>query len=63
MVIMISSFVVLRQIYLFIITHFVSNTAMFVGLSYPVGRAICCAVEIAYFFLRRNRKYESFSQI
>ncbi len=56
MVIMLTSFVALRQIYLFVITRFVSNTPELVGLSYPVGWTLCCVMEVTYFFLRWNRK-------
>ncbi len=56
MVIMILNFVVVRQIYLFIMTHFISNTERLVGLSYPVGWTACCIVEVAYFYLRWKKK-------
>lgn len=56
MVIMILNFVVVRQIYLFIVTHFISNTERLVGLSYPVGWTACCIVEVTYFYLRWKRK-------
>lgn len=56
MVIMIFSFVVLRQIYLFIMTHFISNTPTWVGLGYPLGWVMCCFIEVTYFYLRYKRK-------
>lgn len=52
MVIMILNFVVVRQIYLFVVTHFVSNTAQLVGFSYPVGWTSCCIVEVLYYYFR-----------
>ena len=57
MIIMISSFVVIRQIYLFLITRFVANTPRLVGFGYPVGWISCCVLEILYFILRfvRNK--------
>lgn len=58
MIIMIMNFVVVRQIYLFVVTHFVSNTERLVGLSYPVGWTACCIVEVAYFYLRWKKKTE-----
>lgn len=56
MVIMLACFVGVRQLYLYVITHFVANTAMLVGIGYPVGWVSCCVVELVYFFLRWNRK-------
>ena len=50
MVIMITAFVVLRQIYLFVVTHFVANTPVLVGLGYPVGWTACCVIEVAYYY-------------
>ena len=55
MIIMISCFVVLRQIYLFVLTHFISNTPMLVGFGYPVGWMACCVVELTYFYFRWGR--------
>ena len=56
MVIMLSCFVVLRQIYLFIMTRFVANTPFVVGFGYPVGWVSCCIIEIAYFRTRWGKK-------
>lgn len=56
MVIMITSFVVLRQIYLFIMTHFISNTPTLVGLGYPLGWLFCCIIEVNYFYFRYKKK-------
>ena len=52
MVIMLLSFVVIRQIYLFILTRFISNTPFWVGFGYPVGWMCCCALELAYYYIR-----------
>ncbi len=56
MVIMLFSFVLVRQTYLFIFTRFVANTPVVVGLSYPVGWTCCCIIELAYFYFRWLRK-------
>lgn len=56
MIIMLASFVAVRQIYLFLVTHYVSNTAQLVGFSYPVGWTACCIVEVTYYYLRWMRK-------
>ena len=49
MFIMLGSFVVFRQIYLFCITHFVSNTIVPVALGYPAGWLVCSAATFLYF--------------
>ena len=56
MVIMLSTFVVLRQIYLYWVTHFVANTPRIVGFGYPVGWMACCAAELAYARIMRRRR-------
>lgn len=56
MVIMISCFVGIRQLYLYLITHFVANTAKLVGFSYPVGWTTCFIVQLTYFYFRWVRK-------
>ena len=48
MVIMLLCFVALRQAYLFLVTRFVANTPVLVGLGYPVGWVSCCIIEIIY---------------
>ena len=58
MVIMLLNFVALRQVYLFVVTRFISNTERLVGFSYPVGWTACCIMEVAYFYLRWGRKKE-----
>ncbi len=56
MVIMLLNFVAVRQVYLFVVTRFISNTELLVGVSYPVGWVACCIVEVTYFYLRWGRK-------
>lgn len=56
MVIMLLGFVLVRQIYLFVITHYFINTPAVVGFGYPVGWMFTCVVEVTYFFVRWNRK-------
>lgn len=43
MLIMLGSFVVFRQIYLFIISR-ITSTVHFIALGYPVGWIVCCAL-------------------
>ena len=49
MFIMLGSFVFFRQIYLYLITHFVSNTIIPVALGYPAGWLVCSTVTYLYF--------------
>lgn len=56
MIIMLLNFVAVRQIYLFVMTRFISNTERLVGFSYPVGWTACCIVELTYFYLRWGKK-------
>ena len=56
MFIMLLSFVLIRQIYLFVVTRFVANTPFLVGFGYPVGWMCCCVIEVAYYFLRWGRR-------
>ena len=55
MIIMLLSFVGIRQVYLYLITRFVANTPFLVGFGYPVGWTSCCIIELTYFFLRWRR--------
>ena len=56
MVIMLLSFVGVRQVYLYLVTHFVANTPRLVGFGYPVGWTCCCVIELSYFALSRARR-------
>ena len=51
MVIMLLTFVLIRQIYLYLMTRFINNTPMTVGFGYPVGWMSCCVLEVLYFYL------------
>ncbi len=52
MIIMLLSFVAIRQVYLFVVTRFVANTPFLVGFGYPVGWVTCCAIEVSYFLIK-----------
>ena len=56
MIIMLSTFVVLRQIYLYVVTHFISNTPALVGFGYPVGWMSCCIIEVVYARIQLSRR-------
>lgn len=58
MFIMLTAFVAIRQVYLFVVTRFVANTPLLVGLGYPVGWTACCILELGYFFVRWGKKGE-----
>ena len=58
MIIMLLNFVLLRQIYLFWVTHCVANTPQLVGLGYPVGWVCCCVTEVIYALVRQRRRTE-----
>jgi len=62
MIIMILSFVVIRQIYLYVVTHYIANTTFLVGFGYPVGWTTCCILELTYFILRWGRKSKNQKQ-
>lgn len=50
MIAMLFSFVVFRQIYLFVVTRYISNTPQTVGISFPVGWTVCSLI-IGIFYL------------
>ena len=56
MFLMLAFFVVLRQTYLFVLTHYIANTEALVGLSYPVGWCTCCVAELIYYYVRHRKK-------
>lgn len=51
MLITIGSFVVFRQIYLFIGTNYIINTPLFVAMGYPAGWAVCSTALLLYYRL------------
>ncbi len=59
MIIMIVNFVIIRQIYLFVLTHFFVNTPMWVGLGYPVGWVCCCIMEVIYYNVKHRKPAEN----
>ncbi len=49
MVIMLCSFVVFRQIYLFIMSNFISNTVLPLAMGYPAGWLVCSLSVLIYY--------------
>ncbi|MCR5760877.1 MAG: MATE family efflux transporter [Sphaerochaetaceae bacterium] len=47
---MLFSFVLFRQVYLFVVTRYISNTPQTVGISFPVGWTVCSLI-IGIFYL------------
>lgn len=56
MIIMLATFVGVRQIYLYSVTHFIANTPFLVGFGYPVGWTTCCITEVTYYFIRWKKR-------
>ena len=55
--IMLGSFVVFRQIYLYIVAHYVSNEIIPIALSYPAGWFLCSAATLIYYSRCRFDKH------
>lgn len=49
MIIMLTSFVLVRQVYLFVMSNFISNTVLSIGLGYPFGWVVCSVSMYIYY--------------
>ena len=49
MFIMLGSFVAFRQIYLFVMSNYISNALIPVAMSYPAGWFVCCSCTLIYY--------------
>ena len=49
MIIMISGFVVFRQLYMFVVANYISNTVMFITMGYPAGWIVCTLIMTIYY--------------
>ena len=58
MVIMLTSFVAFRQVYLFLVTHYYANTPRVVGFGYPMGWMLCGILEVLYYVRKRRKSAE-----
>lgn len=60
MIIMLSAFVGFRQVYLFIVTNYISNELLPVAFGYPAGWFVCCVSMLIYykffFHIEKSRK-------
>ena len=62
MVIMLSAFVGFRQLYLFVMSTYISNDLIPVAMGYPAGWVLCCLVMSIYYLtyqFRANEKKET----
>ncbi|MFA6934815.1 MAG: MATE family efflux transporter, partial [Sphaerochaetaceae bacterium] len=58
MIVMLGSFVVFRQIYLFVMSRWISNTILPIAMSYPAGWLVCSlAIYIMY-----RKTFKGFSE-
>ena len=58
MVIMLTSFVVFRQIYLFTLTRLIGNSMTVVTLGYPAGWVLCSALILIYYLKHMPNRSE-----
>ena len=49
MIIMLGSFVVFRQVYLYVVSNFISNTILPLAMSYPAGWLVCSVLTLIYY--------------
>ena len=49
MVIMLASFVLFRQAYLYVVSHFISNTILPLAMGYPAGWLVCSTLILLYY--------------
>jgi len=59
---MLSSFVLFRQIYLFVMTRFISNTPVTVGIGYPVGWVMCAILMVISYVIVFPKPLENNNQ-
>ena len=62
MIIMLAAFVVFRQIYLFVVSHFIANEIIPLAMGYPAGWLVCSILTLAYYRhadIGRNRLTEN----
>lgn len=57
MFIMLGSFVLFRQVYLYVMANYISNTIKPIALAYPAGWLVCSAITLIYFFKANWDKY------
>lgn len=58
MIIMLCSFVLFRQCYLYIVSHFISNTILPLAMAYPAGWLVCSLSTLLYYHYFHVRSME-----
>ena len=63
MITMLTCFVGVRQIYLFLVSNFVSNSLLSIVISYPIGWISCALITLptCLFFLKREEQKHAIS--
>ena len=56
MILMLSSFVVFRQCYLYVMSHFICNEVLPIALSYPAGWIVCSVATLLYYRMAKLDK-------
>ncbi len=56
MVVMLTCFVGLRQVYLFVMSNYISNSLISIVLSYPVGWFTCAITITTIYFILHNKE-------
>lgn len=55
MAILLFSFVLVRQIYLFVVSRFIANTPALIGFGYPVGWVVSFVLVLTYYWVRYKK--------
>ncbi len=63
MIIMMSTHVLFRQLYLYVVTHFFFNTPAAVGFAYPAGWLSCCVMMTCYYLYRKRTGFFTNAQL
>ncbi|MBR4459784.1 MAG: MATE family efflux transporter [Clostridia bacterium] len=58
MILMLASFVAIRQVYLFAVSRLIPDNHLVIGLGYPVGWVCCMVLELLY-YRRSSRKWRA----
>lgn len=54
MIIMLASFVLFRQVYLFVVSNFIANEILPLAMGYPAGWLVCSLSTLIYYHTRRD---------
>jgi putative MATE family efflux protein len=59
MIIMLTSFVGVRQLYLYLMSSFISNELIPIAMGYPVGWICCAVATVSYFAVYSRKKFKA----